>query len=338
MADSKPESNRILALEKQREKMYAEIQKRKEEIRKETTVKAPTSAKFTSQQESLQSELIKHTVGLVKLEDFQKIKASLDEKRREEVERGLEAMKEKEGKGGKKKRKVGKAKLSFDLDEDAEENEDAEAEVEMKKKKKVDQDAEEDGGAISKPKSLKNPHVDTSFLPDKEREAAEAREREVLKLEWLKQQEKIKNERIQITYSYWDGTGHRKMVECKKGDTIAHFLELCRQEQHELRSVNVENMIYVKEDLIIPHHYTFYDFIVNQTRGKSGPLFSFDVHDDVRLTNDASVETEESHAGKVMTRAWYEKNKHIFPASRWEVFDPSKVFDKYTIKDKNKKK
>ena len=73
------------------------------------------------------------------------------------------------------------------------------------------------------------------------------------------------------------------------------------------------------EDLIIPGHYTFYDFIVNKARGKSGPLFNFDVHDDVRLLADASVEKDESHAGKVVERSWYQRNKHIFPASRWEV-------------------
>ena len=64
-----------------------------------------------------------------------------------------------------------------------------------------------------------------------------------------------------------------------------------------------------KEDLIIPQvsslftrmlsprpllqHYTFYDFIVNKARGKSGPLFNFDVHDDVRLLADATVEKDE---------------------------------------------
>ena len=66
-------------------------------------------------------------------------------------------------------------------------------------------------------------------------------------------------------------------------------------------------------------HYTFYDFIVNKARGKSGPLFNFDVHDDIRLLADASVEKDESHAGKVVERSWYQRNKHIFPASRWEV-------------------
>jgi protein FAM50 len=71
--------------------------------------------------------------------------------------------------------------------------------------------------------------------------------------------------------------------------------------------------------LISHQHYTFYDFIVNKARGKSGPLFNFDVHDDVRLLADATVEKDESHAGKVVTRSYYARTKHIFPASRWEV-------------------
>lgn len=40
-------------------------------------------------------------------------------------------------------------------------------------------------------------------------------------------------------------------------------------------------------------HYTFYDFIVNKARGKSGPLFNFDVHEDVRLMQDVTVEKDE---------------------------------------------
>ena len=48
-------------------------------------------------------------------------------------------------------------------------------------------------------------------------------------------------------------------------------------------------------------------------------MFNFDVHDDVRFLADASKEKDESHAGKVVERSWYQRNKHIFPASRWEV-------------------
>lgn len=182
-----------------------------------------------------------------------------------------------------------------------------------------------------KAKLGKNPNVDTSFLPDREREEQERREREELRKEWLRRQVELKKEDIEITYSYWDGSGHRKSVTCKKGDSISTFLEKCRQQFPELRGVSVDNLMYVKEDLIIPHHHTFYDFIVNKARGKSGPLFNFDVHDDVRLLADATVEKDESHAGKVVERSWYQRNKHIFPASRWEVFDPEKNYGKYTI-------
>jgi len=217
-----------------------------------------------------------------------------------------------------KKRKKLKlsATLSFDIDDEVAKNE---TEFEAKKSK-----------------FGKDPTVDTSFLPDKEREEQEKQLREKLKLDWLQQQEDLKAEIIQVTYSYWDGSGHRKVVECKKGDSISKFLEKCRLQFPQLRGVNVDNLIYVKEDLIIPHHYTFYDFIINKARGKSGPLFSFDVHEDIRLLHDATIEKDEAHAGKVLERSWYEKNKHIFPASRWEVFDPEKNYGNYSIKDSKK--
>lgn len=62
----------------------------------------------------------------------------------------------------------------------------------------------------------------------------------------------------------------------------------------------------MKEDLILPHHYSFYDLIVTKARGKSGPLFAFHARDDIRMTSDASVEKEDSHAGKVLLRNWYD--------------------------------
>ena len=39
----------------------------------------------------------------------------------------------------------------------------------------------------------------------------------------------------------------------------------------------------------------------------------------------------QSHAGKVVERHWYDKNKHIVPASRWEIYDPTKKWERYTI-------
>lgn len=82
-------------------------------------------------------------------------------------------------------------------------------------------------------------------------------------------------------------------------------LDTLRKENqfNELKIVSVDQLMYVKEDIILPHHYTFYDLIVTKARGKSGPLFMFDCRDDIRIVNDASKEKEESHAGKVVLRS-----------------------------------
>ena len=141
-----------------------------------------------------------------------------------------------------------------------------------------------------------------------------------------------------MVFSYWDGSGHRRTLEITKGHTIGKFLAASlAQLEHEfpdLRRVHVDNLMYVKEDLVIPHHFTFHDLIVSRARGKSGPLFRFDAKDDVRLgPTDVRVESDATHPGKVVMRAWFERNKHIFPASRWEPYDPAVARDdRYTVK------
>ncbi|GMP64131.1 hypothetical protein CsSME_00025552 [Camellia sinensis var. sinensis] len=90
-----------------------------------------------------------------------------------------------------------------------------------------------------------------------EREAEEQAERERLQKQWQREQEQIRNEPLEITYSYWDGAGHRRVLQVRKGDTIGEFLRAVQQqlapEFREIRTTSVENLLYVKEDLIIPH-------------------------------------------------------------------------------------
>ena len=114
--------------------------------------------------------------------------------------------------------------------------------------------------------------MDTSFLPDREREERENRLREELRQEWVAQQAALKDQEITITFSYWDGSGHRRSVTMLKGNSIYQFLQKClellRKEFSELKTVMADQLMYVKEDLILPHHYTFYDFIVTKVTSK----------------------------------------------------------------------
>jgi len=266
---------------------------------------------FAAPTKDAAAELAAKTVGLVSKAEFTR--------RREELEQKNEGGGEGEGKK-KKKKKKGKAGgvLSFGGDEE----EGDEAEDQLPKR----------------PKLGKNPSVDSSFLPDKDRDEALAKRREELADEYRKQQDAVKAELLEVHYSYHDPSGrdglkgHRAAVTLAKGSTIQDFLNETRQQQKALRSCSAADLMYVKEDLILPHGLTFYELIVSKARGKSGPLFCFDVHDDVRVgAFDHRVEKEESHPGKVMEKRVYERLKDKFPYSRFEIYDASKKYDDYTV-------
>uniref|UniRef100_A0A8C8DQ18 Family with sequence similarity 50 member A n=1 Tax=Oryzias sinensis TaxID=183150 RepID=A0A8C8DQ18_9TELE len=302
------EAGRAMQLMKKREKEREQLEQLKQKIAEDNMVKANIDKKFSAHYDAVEAELKSSTVGLVTLNDMKAKQEALVKEREKQLT------------------------LFFPPSYVLIVSEINPLIVVIHLRVSLFTSTR----GLKKKKLGKNPDVDTSFLPDRDREEEENRLREELRQEWELKQEKIKNEEIEITFSYWDGSGHRKTVKMKKGNTIQNFLqkalEVLRKDFSELRSAGVEQLMYIKEDLIIPHHHSFYDFIVTKARGKSGPLFSFDVHDDIRLVNDATVEKDESHAGKVVLRSWYEKNKHIFPASRWEPYDPEKKWDKYTVR------
>ncbi|CAD6218372.1 unnamed protein product [Miscanthus lutarioriparius] len=313
---------KIRRLEKQREAERRKI----EELKNKSEDGQPGLLQFgSSTSEILETAFKKETVGLVTREQYVEkrvnIRTKIEEEEKEKLQKLQQEEEELQMQKRKKRRVKGDPRLSFCDDIENGSDEDDFEKQETKKNGPV--------------KLGKDPTVETSFLPDREREAEEQAERERLKKQWLHEQELIKNEPLSITYSYWDGTGHRRVIQVRKGDSIGEFLRAIQQqlapEFREVRTTSVENLLYVKEDLIIPHQHSFYELIINKARGKSGPLFHFDVHEDVRTIADATKEKDESHAGKVVERHWYEKNKHIFPASRWEIYDPTKKWERYTI-------
>lgn len=354
------EATRAMHIMKKRERAREELELKKKKV--EEDVKLSTiDNKFATHNDAIESQLKSSTVGLVTLEQMrQRQETAVKEREKQLAHKEKDStMQLKEDDKSDKDLPTKQIKtLSYD-DEDGEEDDDEDEDNNVDsqettvKKDNGDKRSEcvlsEDDSSRSSMKeskkaklSLPAVDIDTSFLPDKEREEEERILREKLASEWRERQQKLKEEEIEITFSFWDGSGHRRVVRMKKGNSIYQFLQACletlRKDFNELRTISADHLMYIKEDLIIPHHYTFYDFIVTKARGKSGPLFSFDVHDDIRLVSDVTVEKDESHAGKVLLRSWYERNKHIFPASRWEPYDPTKNYEKYTISDKKSSK
>ncbi|PSN43127.1 Protein FAM50 [Blattella germanica] len=259
------EAGRAMHLMKKREKAQQEIEFRKKKIEEDLKI-SNIENKFAAHYDAVEQQLKSSTIGLVTLDEMKaKQENIVKERERKLAQKQLEKEQEKqrqlEAKQAEKDRQKQQIQaLSFNLDDEEDDDKSS--------------DEESDSDKCSPPmkkKVRKNPDVDTSFLPDREREDEENRLREELRQEWAAKQSTLKEEEIDITFSYWDGSGHRRTVRMKK-------------------------------------------------------------------VNDASVEKEESHAGKVLLRSWYERNKHIFPASRWEPYDPTKSYDKYTVSDRSSKK
>lgn len=269
MASNPDEGRRQALLEKQRTQLLQDVANQKQALQQETERRNQSaSARFTSRIEGVDEQLKKSTIGLVTLDEFRRTRNDIEEAQRREAAQAVTtdeaAAAESKKLKKRKKEKKGQHKVALSFNPDGSDDEDGASR----------RSTSPSTTSNKKQKLTKNPTIDTSFLPDRDREARERTEREALRRQWLETQERVKNEVIEITYSYWDGTGHRKTVEvrvpdhevhtnsihptslsqqCKKGDTIGQFLEKCRAQFQELRGTSVDNMMYIKEDLIIPH-------------------------------------------------------------------------------------
>jgi protein FAM50 len=308
------EQGRALKLLKKREEVRAQAEAAKNEIENETRkrkfLKIEEKFAGNTNADFLEEEFKKQTVGLISIDEFKAKRKAIDDIIESATQSGKQAK-------IRAKRAVKKDVLSFQDDEDADELAESDSDEETATKRKH---------------FGKDPTAHTSFLYDAGRQFDKEKQKQDLIEEYYSMQETMKKEKLEVTYSYWDGSGHRRTTHVEKQFTIGQFLTKAKKELEktdfpELRSTTLDSLMYVKEDLIIPHNISFYELIKEQKAGKSGPLFHFDVREDLR-TGDVRVAKDESHAGKIVDRKWYERNKHIFPASRWEMYDKNKKFQK----------
>ncbi|KIV93810.1 hypothetical protein PV10_04997 [Exophiala mesophila] len=276
----------------------------------------------------------------------------------------------------KKKKKAAKGLLSFGGDEEDEDGDNAgntkissrpTSASGLRASTEPHLDSSED--TIPRRKLTPNPN---SSLPapralTKAARTAEALARDKLRKEFLEIQEVVKETEISIPFVFYDGAnipGGR--VKVRKGDHIWLFLERCRKVGAELgvagsgsggggssfkskedskkqwARVGVDDLMCVRGQVIVPHHYEFYYFIANRIPDPAREgrlLFEYSGTASARSqtseTNLLRVPGQDDLEGynddpaltKVVDRRWYEKNKHIYPASVWKEFKVGKEFE-----------
>jgi len=251
-----------------------------------------------------------------------------DEKAREKKRRKMAKRKRKEE---RKQAKEASTLLSFGGDD---EPIDAEEELSSERALKTPPGVETIAGAKNEKKKettglVKDPTVDTSFLPDRERAERERKALQELRRQWVSEQEKVKDEPLEVPFAMYDGgRATRRRVTVTKGTTIETFLEEVRKalipEMKNLRNVSADQLMFVKEDMILPLEASFYDIIVTKAQGRSGPLFVFGDKVEIQVVDNVTV-ADHSHVGRVLERLWFERNRHIFPASCWKPLDMSPI-------------
>ncbi|KAI9732097.1 MAG: hypothetical protein M1834_004193 [Cirrosporium novae-zelandiae] len=363
-----------------------------------STPSAQTNSRFTSQVSTAEDILKTQTIGLVKHADFRKRRAEALEQKELEAEAKSRGTYTPRGSGAstpngasssrphKKKRKaVAKGKLSFGLD-DEEEDSSASASAASRSGTPVDKPSnnaspEPHDAAIAKKRLGPNATLG-AVAPKVMTKSAllrEAQTREQLRKEFITMQENVKSTEILLPFVFYDGTNIPGGVcKVKKGDYIWVFLDKSRKvgaelgvgsekasNRREWARVGVDDLMLVRGEIIIPHHYDFYYFIVNKTKGHQGKVlfdFSSQPATDSQTSRESSIDlanydplsrpskkaksgavtpsdsklegySDDPNLTKVVDRRWYERNKHIFPASVWEEFDPSKDYTNSIRKD-----
>ncbi|CAH0058532.1 unnamed protein product [Clonostachys solani] len=258
------------------------------------------------------------------------------------------------------KKKQGKKKLlSFGDDEEGEEEGGGSEEGE-KKKEKSKFKANASVGVVPKA-------VTKSAL------RKEAAEREALRQEFIAQRDAVKATEIAIPFIFYDGANiPGGTVRVKKGDFVWFFLDKSRKVGAELgvgekanatrtwARVGVDDLILVRGTVILPHHYDFYYFLVNKSLGPGGHrIFNYSAEAPKNVPREEAVDAglmtaaevkaaaakrlvdintleganDDPTLTKVVDRRWYERNKHIYPASTWQDFDPEKDYTSEVRRD-----
>lgn len=186
--------------------------------------------KFVTKSDDKASKLAAETVGLVQLDQFQKIKestlsgSSLSERSEEEIAEQDRKIKQRA------------AKLSFSLDDD-EDEEDQEVQVPAKMAR-----LGPDPSAIAMSQAL-----------EIEREMAAKRLEAELEAKRVAEEEAIKKQAIKLNCSFFDGSDRRFILEGFKGDSIAQLLEKAQTAFPPLKGSLVSSLLFIKENVILPH-------------------------------------------------------------------------------------
>jgi len=126
----------------------------------------------------------------------------------------------------------------------------------------------------------------------------------------LRSKNKKKEQLIVVHYTFFDGMDRIRNLSIKLGSTLQTFIESVKDQSNEMKTVNISQLLFVKDGLIIPHDCTFYE--LTETKNIEWDIETFPNKKDRSINQPVEI----------VERKFFEKNSHFVPFSTWKEYDP----------------
>lgn len=193
--------------------------------------------------------------------------------------------------------------------------------------------------------------MDTSFLKDEEKEIEEEVKKKALMNKFIQKHLETRKEILKLTYCYWDGSGKKRNIIIKKGDSVREVIQKCLKRLQksipDLAGATADTFMMVKADYIMPNHILLMDYLDQQKPlgkcqcgGKqewqqciftvakkeleaeelqNKEMFSDEEQEGYGKVTEVDVDT--GPMCKIIERRVYEQNKYMFPYYNWKTFE-----------------
>lgn len=194
--------------------------------------------------------------------------------------------------------------------------------------------ARTDTRIIREKRVRKDPTLETSFLRSQEEERQLRLEQAAAQQAAVEQKRQQRQQAIQLPVMMNGAEQETGVVQVLLGDSIERVLMRACERFGRIANTDPDRLMLCANNMIIPNYLELIHFVANDVRVQGELVFDLGLFEKVTAAADPhtskfalSPEFRERALPKIVSAAWYQKNKHIWPTSLWQTYDTRKDYN-----------